>query len=80
MAGRRATLPLHVKWSGPRTYDLDDPVQLRRVYELVLREGRAADVRAIVDVEVLEGVLDEPVLPGHVRSAWIVYLQRRASC
>jgi hypothetical protein len=42
------TLPRHLWWSGPRRFDLADPVDRRRVYELVLREGTAADVRAHV--------------------------------
>ena len=64
------TLPLHIKWSGPRTYDLADPVALRRVYELVLREGTADDVRRYVDAAVLRDVLDDLLLPAHITLLW----------
>lgn len=64
-------LPLHVRWSGPRrAYDLDDPRQLRRVYEQVLREGVEEDVRRFIDVDVLLSHWDDLVLPPWVRRAW----------
>lgn len=64
-------LPLHIRWSGPaRRYDLDDPDDLRRVYEQVLREGTEDDVRRFVDLGRLLEVWDELVLPRHVRRAW----------
>lgn len=66
-------LPLHVKWSGPRVYDLDDPQQERVVYQVVLREGTAADVRAFIDVARLRALLPELDLPDAVRSAWTTY-------
>lgn len=64
-------LPLHLKWSGPRRYDLRDPAQLRRVYEIVLREGGAADIRRYVDPNVVLDLLPDLVLPDRVRSAWL---------
>lgn len=63
-------LPLHLKWSGPRTYDLRDPQQLRRVYEIVLREGRARDVGRFVDPDVVISLLPDLVLPERVKRAW----------
>lgn len=66
-------LPLHLKWSGPRDYDLSDPQQRKRVYEIVLREGRAEDVRRFVDPDELFRVWDEIVLPDNVRRAWADY-------
>lgn len=60
-------LPLHLWWSGPRAFDLTDPADLRRVYEIVLREGTAADVRRFFDVTVLRSVLDELDLLPTVR-------------
>jgi len=68
--GHVVELPLHLKWSGPRRYDLRDPVQLRRVYEIVLREGGAADVRRFIDPHVVRELLPDLVLPAHVRTAW----------
>jgi hypothetical protein len=42
----RVELPRHIRWSGlPITNDLDDRGDRARVYEQVLREGAAEDVR-----------------------------------
>ena len=71
-------LPLRVRWSGPsRTYDLDDPRQLRRVYEQVLREGTDDDVRYFVDLDTLIENWSELVLPQPIRRAWADWLRRR---
>lgn len=70
-------LPLHVKWSGPRDYDLDDPADRRGVYEVVLREGSAADVRRFVDPAELARVIHDLVLPSHVRVALVDWLEAR---
>jgi hypothetical protein len=71
-------LPLHIRWSGPpKTYDLDDERDRRRVYEQVLREGDEDDVRYYVDVEQLLRLWDELVLPPHVRRAWAAWFKRR---
>lgn len=71
-------LPLHVRWSYPRrTYDLDEPRQLRRVYEQVLREGNDDDVRRFIDVDTLVANWDQLVLPPRVRRAWADWLARR---
>ncbi len=70
-------LPLHVKWSGPRDYDLDDPADRRRVYEVVLREGNAADVRRFVDPVQLARAIDDLVLPPHARLALVDWLEAR---
>lgn len=64
------SLPLHLWWSGPRQFDLADPVDRQRVYEIVLREGTAADVRALITREGLAEVLDDLVLPAHLRRLW----------
>ncbi len=71
-------LPLRVRWSYPlRAYDLDDPRQLRRVYEQVLREGTDEDVRFFIDVDELVSHWDELVLPPPVRRTWADWLRRR---
>ena len=71
-------LPLRVEWSGkePSTYDLDDPVDRDRVYEIVLREGTDEDVRHFIDVEVLASRWDVLVLPPRVRRAWEHWFRR----
>src|SRR3954447_22153966 len=64
-------LPTHIRWSGPSiTYDLNDRADRARVYEQVLREGTADDVRFYVDPGQLRELWDELVLPPAVRRAW----------
>jgi transcriptional regulator with XRE-family HTH domain len=71
-------LPLRVQWSGPRrSYDLADRDDRRRVYELVLREGTDDDIRRFVRLADLEDLLDELLLPSHVRAAWEAWLHDR---
>ncbi|HHY98212.1 MAG TPA: hypothetical protein GX509_05695 [Firmicutes bacterium] len=66
-------LPLHVKWSGPREYDLSDPRDKLRVYEIILREGRAEDIRRFIEPDEVLRLWNELVLPDHVRAAWSDY-------
>jgi hypothetical protein len=71
------TLPRHINWSRPDpTYDLSDRGERIRVYEQVLREGTAADVRYFIDVDELIDLWDEMVLPRAVSEAWIRWLAR----
>jgi hypothetical protein len=43
-------LPLHLNWSAPgRVFDLGSRADRARVYEIVLQEGRPADILAYVD-------------------------------
>lgn len=68
-------LPLHLKWSGPREYDLDDPCQRLRVYEIVLREGRAPDIARYIDPDEVLRLWDQLVLPPRVRVAWADFFE-----
>lgn len=71
------TLPTPVRWSSPsRQYDLEDRGQRARVYEQVLVEGTADDVRRFIDVDKLVAMWDEWYLPDHVRRAWAAWLAR----
>jgi hypothetical protein len=64
-------LPLTLNWSQPgRIFRLVDRGDRARVYELVLREGAAADVIRYVDGVLLVDLWDELVLPRAVRAAW----------
>jgi hypothetical protein len=64
-------LPIHIRWSEPRLrYDLDDPADLRRVYEQVLREGTEDDIQEFIDVDRLGQIWDDLVLPVSVRRRW----------
>ena len=68
-------LPRRVDWSSDDpTYDLGDRWQRIRVYEQVLREGTAEDVRHFIDVDVLLDLWDEMILPPAVSHAWIDWL------
>ena len=46
-----------------------------RVYEIVLQEGRPADILAYVDGALLVDLWDDLVLPRAVRSAWAPVIQ-----
>jgi hypothetical protein len=70
-------LPLHICWSGQPPYDLALPRQLCRVYEQVLIEGTADDVRRYVRASKLIEVWDDLLLPAYVRAAWEPWRQRR---
>jgi len=71
------TLPRRINWSRTDpTYDLADRRQRIRVYEQVLREGTAADVRYYIDVDALIDLWDDLVLPPAVSSSWIDWLAR----
>src|SRR5450432_997203 len=64
-------LPLHLNWSAPgRVFDLRSRADRARVYEIVLPEGRPADILAYVDGALLADLWDDLVLPRAVRSAW----------
>lgn len=70
-------LPLHVRWSGPpKIYDLEDRRDRARVYEQVLREGTAEDIRFFVDVDQLLDLWDDLVLPKFVRRTWADWFLR----
>src|SRR6266516_4711689 len=60
----RGRLPLHLNWSAPG-----------RVFEIVLQEGRPADILAYVDGALLVDIWDDLVLPRAVRSAWAPVIQ-----
>jgi transcriptional regulator with XRE-family HTH domain len=64
-------LPLHLNWSAPgRAFDLRSRADRARVYEIVLQEGRPADILAYVDGALLVDLWDDLVLSRAVRSAW----------
>ena len=76
-ASGQVELPFHIRWSGPPlTYDLSDRADRARVYEQVLREGTAEDVRNFIDVDVLLDLWDDLVLPPTVRQAWAAWFKR----
>lgn len=71
-------LPPRVNWSDEDpTYDLGDRRQRALVYEQVLSEGTAEDVRWFIDVDELIDLWDELVLPRAVSLAWISWIAER---
>jgi transcriptional regulator with XRE-family HTH domain len=67
----RVQLPLHLDWSAPgRVFDLSSRTDRARLYEVVLQEGRPADILTYIDGALLVDLWDELVLPRAVRSAW----------
>ena len=65
------TLPLALNWSDPgRQFRLALRTERARVYEIVLREGAADDIRGYVDGALLVDLWDELVLPRDLRSVW----------
>jgi transcriptional regulator with XRE-family HTH domain len=70
-AFRKVQLPLHLNWSARgRVFDLSSRSDRARVYEIVLQEGRPADILAYVDGALLLDLWDDLVLPRAIRSAW----------
>jgi transcriptional regulator with XRE-family HTH domain len=72
----RVRLPLHLNWSARRrVFDLNSRADRARVYEIVLQEGRPADILAYVDGALLLDLWAELVLPTAIRSAWAPVVQ-----
>ncbi|MGP3982908.1 hypothetical protein [Streptomyces sp. KR80] len=65
-------LPLHVAWSGLRTYDLDQPRQRMSLYRTVLAEGQRDDLVTLLNQDLL--LAQWPVLrtliSRHIRRVW----------
>lgn len=61
----------HLWWSGPpRSFDLAVREARLRAYEIVLREGAAADIEQVVDGVLLCEAWADLVLPRELRAAW----------
>lgn len=68
---------IHLSWSGPpRVFDLADPTDRHRAYEVVLREGGPDDIRATVDGVLLCDAWERLVLPRDLRRAWQTVVDR----
>jgi hypothetical protein len=71
--GGSVELPHRLVWQSPvlRRFDLDDPYQRGRLYEIVLREAiRFDELRAWIDGPTLCEVWPDLYLPRGVRQAW----------
>lgn len=72
-------LPVHLNWSAPgRVFNLGTRADRARVYEIVLQEGRPADILAYVDGVLLADLWEDLVLPPAVRSAWSPVIEAAA--
>jgi hypothetical protein len=67
--------PVYIVWSTDQI-DLSDPFQRRWYIQQVLTHGRMEDIR-MLDLDEVEAVLDELILPENVRSLWQVFLESR---
>ena len=78
-ASGNIVLPSHLDWSSRRSYDLDDPRDRRRVYEIVLREGTLDDLRRYVGAEELVAIFDVLFLPQDIHDAWRQLITERVA-
>jgi len=76
-ASGKVTMPRHIAWSFPYSYNLDSRKSLRSCYQRVMTEGLDDDVRFYIDLDVLLEVWDELWLSPHVRDTWSVWLRGR---
>jgi hypothetical protein len=65
-------LPLHIAWSGLRTYDLDRPRQRMSLYRTVLAEGQREDITCFLNRDLLlaQWPTMRIMISRHVRDAW----------
>lgn len=67
----QVTLPGHLDWGPHRTYDLDDPSDVRLLYMRVVRESASVeDLRRLLNADLLRQVWSRLVLPPRVRLMW----------
>jgi hypothetical protein len=68
-------LPTYIVWSTDQI-DLSDPFQHRWYIQQVLTHGRVEDIRTL-NLDEIEALLDEIILPEDVRSLWQLFLETR---
>jgi hypothetical protein len=81
-AGGVVVLPGWLDWGPRRSYDLDDSVQRRVMYEQVIQEGRVRDIETYLNSGLLIAGWVDLILPARVRAAWesrFVELRARAA-
>ncbi|MFF3373514.1 hypothetical protein ACFYXF_11260 [Streptomyces sp. NPDC002680] len=68
----RVDLPLHVAWSGLRTYDLDKSRQCMSLYRIVLAEGQGDDIVSFLNRDLLlaQWPRMRTMISRHVRGVW----------
>jgi len=64
-------IPDHVDPTNPRrVYELDDPAERKYLYEIVLTDGTAADVKRFIARSILVDLWGRLYLPASIRTAW----------
>ncbi|MFF3001040.1 hypothetical protein ACFVTC_41955 [Streptomyces sp. NPDC057950] len=65
-------LPLHVAWSGRRSYDLEQPRSRMGLYRTVLAEGQCQDLVAFLNRELLlrQWPVLRTLISRPLREAW----------
>jgi hypothetical protein len=64
-------VPKELNWTGRRDYDLDDPADVRVLYERVLIDAVAVEViDRVVNADRLRELWPQLFLPRGVRAAW----------
>nr|WP_186767902.1 hypothetical protein [Streptomyces qinzhouensis] len=66
------SLPLHIVWSGLRTWDLDRPRSRMSLYRTVLAEGQRDDLTSYFDAGLLtsQWPVLRTLIPRAAREAW----------
>lgn len=64
------TLPRDVAWSGRREYDLDDDYDRAAMYKVVLEEGQEADLRRLLNWQLLRRDWRSLFPARQVRALW----------
>ncbi|WP_419923378.1 hypothetical protein [Candidatus Poriferisodalis sp.] len=77
----KVSLPSQLTGSGhgifDGIFDLGDPAERQRAYEILLAEGTADDIRFYVDWHHLLDAWEDMSLAEHVRDAWSRYMRSR---
>ncbi|UIX33456.1 hypothetical protein [Streptomyces sp. GQFP] len=65
-------LPLHIAWSGLRSYDLDRRRQCMSLYRTVLAEGQRDDLVAFLhhDLLIEQWPVLRTLISRHIRAVW----------
>ena len=73
-------LPLRLYWSDDKNrFDLADEAGRRLLYQIVLAEGTASDVRTYLHLPTLLAIWDTLWLPAPVQAAWDRWVAARRS-
>lgn len=68
-------LPLRLHWSdGSDRFDLADESERRLLYQIVLTEGSADDVRQFLHLPTMLKIWDQLWLPAAVHDAWDAWI------